>query len=31
VQLSDASGNWLLRARTSGALQAPLTLKAGSP
>ena len=31
VQLSDASGSWLLRARTSGALQTPLTLKAGSP
>jgi len=31
IQLSDARGSWLLRARTSGALQAPLTLKAGSP
>ena len=31
IQLSDASGSWLLRARTSGALQAPLTLKGGSP
>ena len=31
VQLSDARGTWMLRARTMSALQAPLTLKAGSP
>ena len=31
VQLSDARATWMLRARTTSALQTPLTLEAGSP